>query len=1412
MKRFILLSFFLYFISIEAQTPFSPSSSATTNGSDWSTTKITPDNALDYPWEITYGPDDYLWVTERVGEKIVRVDPNAYTSSPSVMIDLSSKVANAKQGGLMGMAIHPALYSDITTTTNNYVYAAYTYSDGGLKLRIVRLVYDNNTNSLSEDTSLDANGTIIEGLPGSADHNSGRLIIGPDLKLYYTIGDQGANQFDYSCDPILSQVLPTSSTDYDNYPGKTLRLNLDGSIPSDNPILDGVQSHVYTYGHRNAQGIIFAADGTLFNSEHGAKVDDEINVVEEGKNYGWPEIAGYYDNMAYTYCNWSSLGGGCNAGSFSDHNCPAGAETATEYESYPTANDVPANFQPPIGTYNSTIATDPSGGWFTWPTVAPSSIDIHENGNIPGWGRSLLVTSLKKGTIYRAKLSANGDDVVGDVYDEWHSSNDRYRDLAISPDGLTIYAVTDNGGGTSGPSSTSGVSVANPGMIVKIEYVGALVSNPPVANCQDITVTLDSYGTASITASDINNGSTGGSAGIASLEIDDNTFDCSDVGETTEVTLTVTDNDGNESRCTATITVQPNASPSPFVAPALDDIVSNCSITVEAPTLINNACVEVTATTTDAVTYNPGESGTITWTFDDGTNTDTATQNVTVNTLAVPSSLNVVPSTTTANVSWDDISDVTFNVRYREVGASSWITETAFTNSIVISGLTLSTDYELQVNADCGTGESAYSSLVNFTTTAINYCDPVVAYYPDDFYMSNFQLSDSGNTNILSNSSNQNDDVNGYSDHTDDGLTIPNLRTGDDFNIEITLVNTHSWNKTSGHSIWIDFNQDGDFGDSGERVWGTTDGDDLFPHNSMITGSFTVPVSALSGNTRMRVASRTYWTPNDSCEMDYDGNNGGEYEDYTVNIFSGLLYSSSTWSPNPPSGLTATEDIFVLDGTFNVTSDINVNNVRVASGATLNIDKANSVTVNGNIVNNGEFVLNSDSNEFASLLVEGSVTGNLKYHRFVNSNTNGNDLIAPPVNGESFSDFTANNSNIYMNAAETLYLFGHFDKSTGDYLTYSTSDVLNLEAARGYRTASTNASTFTFNGSVKTDQADVAIANSGPAYQRWNLIGNPYTSYIKLSDFLAANMSEFETQTAGVYGYDANDGDGSNWEIWNLSYSDANPNALIAPGQGFFVSSKSGGGNITFTPSMRANGSSDDFIPGRSANTISYAGIKLSTSTNNFVTDFYITNNASLGLDTGYDAAHLGGVSSTFSIYSELAEGNLGESMAIQAIGHDDVSNNAIVPLGVNAAQGEQLTIGLVDSNITSNVYLEDAQTNTFTLLNTNDYTFTPSVDLTGVGRFYLRFENNALSVNETNLESIDILSNNALDQIIIKGLMANNTELSLFDIQGRKILTQTLKAYSTQNTLSTVNYTSGVYVVQLSDGNSTITKKVIVE
>lgn len=102
---------------------------------------------------------------------------------------------------------------------------------------------------------------------------------------------------------------------------------------------------------------------------------------------------------------------------------------------------------------------------------------IYEAGIISGWDKSLLITTLKRGTIFRTKLNATGTALEDGTYEEFHSSDDRYRDLALDPDGRTIYAITDNFGGTSGPGGTSGVSIQNPGVIVKIEYTGETLGN-----------------------------------------------------------------------------------------------------------------------------------------------------------------------------------------------------------------------------------------------------------------------------------------------------------------------------------------------------------------------------------------------------------------------------------------------------------------------------------------------------------------------------------------------------------------------------------------------------------------------------------------------------------------------------------------------------------------------------------------------------------------------------------------------------------------------------------------------------------------------------------------------------------------------------------------------------------------------
>jgi PQQ-dependent dehydrogenase (s-GDH family) len=258
---------------------------------------------LAHPWEIVVGPDGYLWITERTGHRVTRVNPADGSTQVAVTIEEVhvSSPRDSRQDGLLGMALHPEL---LLETGNDYVYVAYTYDlDPGeaveRRVKIRRYTYDAAGQTLGEPLDL------LTDLPGSTDHNSGRLVFGQDQKLYYTIGEQGNNQFQRFCLPILAQELPTaadiSASDWSRYPGKVLRLNLDGSIPPDNPTLAGVQSHVYTYGHRNIQGLVAGPGGQLYGAEHGPKTDDEINLLEAGRNYGWPHVAGYQDDQAYSY-------------------------------------------------------------------------------------------------------------------------------------------------------------------------------------------------------------------------------------------------------------------------------------------------------------------------------------------------------------------------------------------------------------------------------------------------------------------------------------------------------------------------------------------------------------------------------------------------------------------------------------------------------------------------------------------------------------------------------------------------------------------------------------------------------------------------------------------------------------------------------------------------------------------------------------------------------------------------------------------------------------------------------------------------------------------------------------------------------------------------------------------------------
>ena len=324
-------------------------------------------SGLDTPWDLAWGPDGAIWVTERPGT-ISRVDAATGEITRVGHVD----VVEVSESGLMGIAFHPDFASQ------PYVYVAHSYgSRRNIRNRLVRMRFDG--------TTLGQPQVLLDDIPGAGNHNGSRLAIGPDRFLYMTTGDAGRG---------------ARAQDLSSVAGKVLRLTLDGRPAPGNPF----GTLVYSYGHRNAQGIVFHPETrVLYIAEHGPSDNDEVNRVEMGGNYGWPAVHGFCDG-----------------------------DTSGE-ETFCSNNDV-------IG---------PVTAWT--PTVGVSGADFYDADLIPGWKGSLLVTSLRGATLFRLTLSADGREVV-EREALFRGEYGRLRDVLVGPRG-EVYLATSNRDGRGRPAS-----------------------------------------------------------------------------------------------------------------------------------------------------------------------------------------------------------------------------------------------------------------------------------------------------------------------------------------------------------------------------------------------------------------------------------------------------------------------------------------------------------------------------------------------------------------------------------------------------------------------------------------------------------------------------------------------------------------------------------------------------------------------------------------------------------------------------------------------------------------------------------------------------------------------------------------------------------------------------------------------
>jgi aldose sugar dehydrogenase len=348
----------LLFASIIAFLFSCKADKTTTLPDDWPTDSVrTIKSNLNFPWEILWGKDDHIWMTER-GGKISKVNPK--TGEVVFTQQITDVVANG-EGGLLGMVQHPEFL------TNGNMYVVYNYSNSGTyNEKVVLMQFVNNTLSVVKN--------IITNIPAAGIHNGSRLCVVGD-KLFVTTGDA---------------AVPNDAQSTTSLSGKVLRYNLDGSIPTDNPTPN---SPMWSLGHRNAQGLVVYKN-IMYASEHGDNIEDEVNIIESAKNYGWPNVKGPCDN----------------------------------------ANEVPfcgrTNKEPIWSSGSSTIAV--------------CGLDVYTGTKIPEWQNSLLMTTLKDASLRILKLSTDGLSITSQQT-VFKNKFGRLRDVCVSPAGR-VYLCTSNGG------------------------------------------------------------------------------------------------------------------------------------------------------------------------------------------------------------------------------------------------------------------------------------------------------------------------------------------------------------------------------------------------------------------------------------------------------------------------------------------------------------------------------------------------------------------------------------------------------------------------------------------------------------------------------------------------------------------------------------------------------------------------------------------------------------------------------------------------------------------------------------------------------------------------------------------------------------------------------------------------------
>lgn len=524
-----------------------------------------------------------------------------------------------------------------------------------------------------------------------------------------------------------------------------------------------------------------------------------------------------------------------------------------------------------------------------------------------------------------------------------------------------------------------------------------------------------------------------------------------------------------------------------------------------------------------------------------------------------------------------------------------------------------------------------------------------------------------------------------------------------------------------------------------------------------------------------------------------------------------LRYFNSAWCPNAaaPTTLSNDIDIIIQKGAVVISEAIECLSLTIFTNASLEISAGIGITVSGNCTNNG--VLNVQSNETnnGSFIVNGTMTNTFNYNLYLTGGaSNPWHLIAAPVQSQSLNSFVTNGENSIQTSASNNYGLAVFNTATEfwNYFHNGSGFSPNLEAytagsfedAKGYSVLRSSSGIVSFSGEMNTTDQSTSLTAS-----KWNLLGNPYPSFINgtssasLNNILSNNTSALNDNYEALY-------------LWNVSTSEYNivnqsSGAIyLSPGQGFYVLSEADAGDFSFTESMQSHQTGDWFERSTGLSSIKILAM---ASNGTSSTEIKFINNTSTSFDVGYDAARFDAVESDFYIFSQVVDGsNTNLELGVQCIPFSNSADVDVIPIVLFTETPTEVVFNFELNQLTNStkVFFKDQLLDTIIEVNSNTaYAFSTDLQYS-LDRFTLLVND---SLSEVTIEDIAqnnielIISDQKLSILGLKGI----AKFKIYNLLGKELISDSFYG----NSYDVSSLLSGVYIISLEYKNEIINQMV---